>query len=45
LARPEAVVEGYAKPRLSLAGGTLSGIVQKSGDTPYQVIGNGFSER
>jgi hypothetical protein len=27
--------EGYAKPRLSLAGGTLSGIVHKSGDMPY----------
>ena len=37
--------EGYAKPRLLLASESLSGIVQKAGDTPHQVIGNGFSER
>jgi hypothetical protein len=30
---------------LLLADGLLSGIVQKAGDTPYRVIGNGFSER
>jgi TIR domain len=37
--------EGYAKPWLLLAGGSLSGIAQKASDTPHQVIGNGFSER
>jgi hypothetical protein len=37
--------EGYAKPWLLLAGGSLSGIAQKAGDTLHQVIGNGFSER
>jgi hypothetical protein len=39
------VLEGYAKPRLLLASRSLSRVVQKAGDTPYQVIGNGFSER
>jgi hypothetical protein len=39
------VLEGYAKPWLLLADESLSGIVQKAGDTPYRVIGNGFSER
>jgi hypothetical protein len=37
--------EGYAKPWLLLADESLSGIVQKAGDTPYRVIGNGFSKR
>jgi hypothetical protein len=28
-----------------LAGRSPSGIAQKAGDTPHQVISNGFSER
>jgi hypothetical protein len=40
-----AVTESYAKLQLLPVGVTLSGIVNKAGNTPHQVIGNGFSER
>jgi type I restriction enzyme M protein len=36
---------GLCETPVIASGGSLSGIVQKAGDTPYPVIGNGFSER
>ena len=37
--------ESYAKPQLLPVGVMLSGIANKAGNTPHQVMGNGFSER